>query len=376
MLPHDPELEEAEDTAAGDFLDYITPATISRMRFKTHHLWFEEVFSSLYSISHIHPEDMGFGLVGELGDLTKDILNPPNPQALKIHQDEGRLPKQNVNKGFDKDLAYKHLEPEKLNEFEKRVDEFVKSKEREMEEMQAKHAKMMSRINKGKVYLEAEERLRAAGTDSAKIDEIVRDVELKMGISLEERKDVVCVQEGPTMEDENDDKEMDGMHGNGQYDDVNGHGVDSAAGLLDEFTSTADLSPGNNDDESPDDQGLNLMDDIDMDVDMPIPAAESTASNAKLGDEWVVVENQPTTTAGLPQTSATAHASATDKSAVDESHVEPADDLLQPDSMFESADFDSFENMEGASYDADEPGDGLLDFSSGFGGAEPPAGDA
>jgi hypothetical protein len=397
MLPHDLELEEAEDTAAGDFLDYITPATISRMRFKTHHLWFEEVFSSLYSISHILPEDLGFGLVGELGDITKDILNTPSTHNLKANLEDTRNLKQTIPKPTDKELVYKPLEPEQMQSFEKRVAEFVERKQREMDEMRERHGKIMGRINKGKIYLDAEERLREAGTDMAKIDEIVREVELSMGISLEERKDVVCVQAGPTQEDEESDKQLNGtsINGNGQFDDVNSTGLaDSAAGLLDEFTSAADLPSGGQPSAAPSAtaEGLDLMDDMDMDVDIAIPQPDTDvdqpADAAKAEDEWVVVENQEQEQVEKPQPATTEPPAAEapapvdaekelnlGTATVDDTQVHNGEgtdavDLLQPESMFDGGDFDSFEGMEGANYDDDDTGDGLLDFDGGFGSVE------
>jgi Fungal domain of unknown function (DUF1750) len=417
MLTHDLELEEAEDTAAGDFLDYITPATISRMRFKTHHLWFEEVFSSLYSISHILPEDLGFGLVGELGDLTKDILNTPSTQNVKANVEDNRNLKQTIPKPSEKELVYKQLDPEQMKTFENRVAEFVERKQREMDDMRGQHAKIMGRINKGKIYLDAEERLREASTDTAKLDEIVREVELAMGISLEERKDVLCVQAGPTQEDEESEKQLNGngLNGNSQFDEINSNGlVDSAAGLLDEFTSTAELTGGDQPSRaaSTTGEGLDIMDDIDMDVDMTIPAPEAdieqpSTTAEKTEDEWVVVENQDQeqlpqqqqqqqvadkvqpTTGDKPAAEESASAIVAEKqpdlsttSAVDEQINDEvvvdedqdvdqdADDILQPESMFDGADFDSFAGMEGTNYDNDDTGDGLLDFDGGFGSVE------
>jgi SWI/SNF-RSC chromatin remodeling complexes subunit Ssr4-like protein len=401
MLTHDLELEEAEDTAAGDFLDYITPANISRMRFKTHHGWFEEVFSSLHSINHILPEELGFGLVGELGDLTKDILKPPSLDYVKIRMDESRS-----NKPIDKDVEYKHLDSEKMAEFEKRVSAFVEQKQQEMDQMKESHAKMMSKINKGKFYLDAEELLKNAGLDSEKVNGISLEVESKMGISLADRNDVVCIQPGPTHEEDGDDKNI---NGNGNFDDINANGlVDSAAGLLDEFTSGDQTSPA----EGVHHDGLDLMEDINMDVDIPIPPVDAVQAITapKTDDEWVVVENQaqqddisgsgvnlqqasgstdapaatlPTSTA-LPVTAnpppdAKPQVDTITETVADEAHEvhgsngetgTPADDMLQAGSMFEGADFDSFEHMGGTSFDADDAGDGLLDFGGGFGGEQ------
>jgi Fungal domain of unknown function (DUF1750) len=44
-------IEEEEGAALCDYLDNLTPAEISKMPYKQHHEWMEEIYSSVFSIS-------------------------------------------------------------------------------------------------------------------------------------------------------------------------------------------------------------------------------------------------------------------------------------------------------------------------------------
>jgi hypothetical protein len=279
---------------------------------------------------------------------------------------------------------YSKLEPGKLAEFERRVADFVDKKEKEMTEMKEQHSKIMGRINKGKIYLDAEERLREAGTDSQKMEEIVRELELDMGITLQERKEVVCVQKGG-LQDE-DEKQMNGSAAGSSgaaEDQFNDH---TAAGLLDEFTSTADFTNSEHVDKADPvqseavadavapDAALDLVDGMDLDIEgiefpSGSPAAETDAKVAE--DEWVhVPSKQPS-----PAAPAAAATEETEKSVLEQTsenngsnngQTVDTDDVLQPESMFDGADFGSFESLEGGgTFDAN---DDLLNFDGEFGG--------
>ncbi|KAF2664570.1 DUF1750-domain-containing protein [Microthyrium microscopicum] len=387
-LKHEADLELLEDTSAGDYLDHISPATISRDRFKRHHLWLEDVFSSLYTMNQVMPEDLGFGLVGELGELTKDLLESP---AKRIPEPA------EVNDGtyfqdphYNAPKIYKKLEPEQFAEFEKRVADFVESKNREMDEMREEHAKTMATINSGRFYLDVEDRLREAGTDSDKIDEIMREVEAKMGISVQDRQDIVCVQKG-ALEDE--ERPVNGTGAsNGQASASN----DVGASLLDEFTSTADFlgdeqSAGAEEGIATD--NLDLIDTMDIDIpDVPVIESESapvdTADAPKADGDWVVVENQaqttnpaaPTTTVAAPvSTETTKPATDTPEAAQANTEGDAGADTL-PESMFDGEEFSAFAdnldpNASLATFEgADGDGDGILDFDNAFGTNDTPAG--
>jgi hypothetical protein len=382
-LYHDTELELLEDTSSGDYLDNISPATISRDRFKRHHLWLEEVFSSLYSPGQILAEDLGFGLVGELGELTKGILG--KPERKNTTEQERKDPMAFYqDPQINASVVYKHLDSDKFAEFEKRVASFVDARNQEMDDMREKHAKIMSRVNKGKIYVDAEERLREAGLDSDKIEEIVREVELKMGISLQERHDVVCIQRGG-LEDEEKAVGVNGV--SPDKEQTNGHVAadDGTTGLLNEFTTsngngalaTAEQSapaPG---------AGLDLTDGMDLDV----PAAAittdaSTAVPASVPEQVKAVDTTPApifqaetlsqqtsvppASEPVVDTSLTTADLATDVAGISDT----PDDVMEgePESMFDEADFSAFDGIEG-DFAAGGDDDGLLDFGDGFGGA-------
>jgi len=241
---HPDELELMEDTSGGDYLDNITPAIISRDRFKRHHQWLEEVFSSLHNMNQILPEDLGFGLTGEMSELTKDILAEPARKTL--------TPQERVDPHYWQDpqintaKPYKHLTTEQYAEFERRFNAFTEKKTKEIEAMKVAHAKKIARLNKSRLYLDAEERLKEAGTDTAKLDAIAREVETALGISLLERSAVVCVQKGALEDEEREAKVVS-----------NGNGVPAQA------SSTANTA-GNGTDG--------------MDIDMPNSNAQATAN--------------------------------------------------------------------------------------------------
>jgi hypothetical protein len=376
VLYHD-ELELMEDTSGGDYLDNITPALVSKDRFKRHHQWFEEVFSSLHSTMHILPEDLGFGLVGELGELTKGILD--EPARRKLTQPERMDPGIWQDPPINTSSVYKPLDAEKLAEFEQRVAKFVESKNKEMDEMREKHAKTVARINKGRFYMDAEERLKEAGLDTEKMDAIVREVELKMGISLQERMDVVCVQKGAL---EDDEKHANGNGVNGAL--ANGDSIDDAAEeSLDEFATIADFSnsaaiarPAETDATALLATGGNLsldvMDRMDLDTAPAVVSATATTDARQLQLEG----RNPTVSAPtISGAEASASSEQLTMASLEAGDAEVPgtmvdDDDLQADSIFDTEDFSAFdgvgpeESMAGAFHGVDG---GLLDFEGGFG---------
>jgi Fungal domain of unknown function (DUF1750) len=138
------EIDDEEDTSRGDLFDQTTPREVSISRFKQNHEWMEEIFSSPYSISQIEPVDLGFGLRGELGNLTDGIFHAPTGIE---HVQNGYVSK---------------LDPVKTDDFRKRVSEHVADTIAEMEKMKARHAKRMVKVRKGALMTEAEKALRTA----------------------------------------------------------------------------------------------------------------------------------------------------------------------------------------------------------------------
>lgn len=391
-LFHDAELELLEDTSSGDYLDNISPATISRDRYKRHHLWLEEVFSSLYSPAQIAAEDLGFGLVGELGELTKGILNPPKRKDLQEQERKDPVAFYQ-DPQINESSVYKHLDTDQFAEFEKRVAAFVDGRNKEMDEMREKHAKVMSRVNKGKFYMDAEERLKEAGTDSEKIESIVREVELKMGISLSEHHDVICVQRGALEEEEKSVTPVPEvpLETNGNPLAANGASTSLSGENPGHITTAAQPAASTTSATAP--AGLASNDGMDLDAPVsssqnPVPVAAPAPTPQPQMNTAVtsppsapIPAHQP-----LPATNApTANVPATEQlkgptppneaplitddlsnEVGDLTGMQGHDELLQnePESMFDEADFTSFNGMDN---DFTATGDdGLLDLEAEF----------
>jgi hypothetical protein len=334
MQLHELEVEEAEDSLIADWLDNMTPTAISTERFKRNHMWLDEVLSSVYAVNNILPEDLGFGLAGELADLTKDFLSAQESTNQRRGKADALGP-------IDQNAVYYRLGPENLAELEQKVADYIDAKQENMDDMRNQYSKRMAHLNKGKFYLEADQRLRDAGNDKNAMDALLRDVEAQLGIRVQEGQDMVCVQQGML--------EQDG-------EDLNGHGQnglgDDAAGLQDEFTSagyskTAATAP-------PPTDSMHLMD---MDV------AHGGSVTSKGEDEWVVVDN------GDQQGSQSAVSGEADKQHAGDGgdaqqHGADAGDVMQ-ESMFEGADFDPFG---GISSGYEDGADTLLNFGGEFGG--------
>ncbi|KAK8242369.1 hypothetical protein IWZ00DRAFT_374234 [Phyllosticta capitalensis] len=349
-LPHhDSTIEDEENTAIGDLLDHLTPRDISTMRYTQHHEWMEEVFSSPYAAGTIKPLDLGLGLMGGLAHLTDGILNAPETQSIV----SGRS-------GSASAKEYEKLSVEKFQELEDRVNKFLEEEEAQLEKMKAEHAKKMAELTKSKTYVEAERKLRATAFDDAqnnrgfsgapppparedasgaKAGEIVQEVEKSLRVSIAPRKNVTCVDKGGLIEqsemavrngnDANaDDQFTANGEANGSLEDTPMDGEDTAAGLLDQYTSNSLVdTPGssslqvppapqpdaqaqasaasaaqhqaptvgqgqaidsNSQDAQSGDAGLDLMEGMDLDIDM---AALGDSSTEKPGDDWVMVDS-------------------------------------------------------------------------------------
>ena len=350
-----------EDTEFGDYFDTLTPAEISKMRYKQHHEWMEEIFSSVYSMSQIVPEDLGFGLTGSLKELTDDILTTPDPLAVVAPFDsakDGREDKGVAVRSQEGTNTYTKLSPEKLDEFERRIAQFVEKGKADIQAMKQQHAETVASFNKSKTYMKAERKLR--DVDGGDSDAIVHEVESNLHAKIAEQKTKVCIEEGglekedktrlppangtqQTQETASSSSNGGGFGGNGNGNG-NGNGMfetgdNSAANLLDEFgggsytnspaarISTPGISqphsgvptpgataggPDNsgfsmqqgadaaNEDQQQaagDDNGLDLLEGMDMDVDMTGLGenvggeGEHEGSETKPGaeDDWVMV---------------------------------------------------------------------------------------
>ncbi|KAF2711455.1 DUF1750-domain-containing protein [Pleomassaria siparia CBS 279.74] len=198
----DQSLEE-EENSTQDTFDFMTPREISLSRYKQHHEWMEEIFSSPYDMKKIQPIDLGLGLMGELSSLTVDILDAPGgdiPPSYSTYQVKN----------------YTKLDPEQLKIFEARVAEYTAKEKAELEKMRIAHTKRIADLKRSRTYIKAERRLRdlpriSNTTDSTRsdgvdgdltdpLDSVVRELENSLAIRFDSKKHVVCVDKGGFIE--------------------------------------------------------------------------------------------------------------------------------------------------------------------------------
>ena len=206
----DPSLDEEEDYAKGDYMDLITPREISSHRYKQHHEWMEEIFSSPFATGQIIPVALGLGRKGELESLTHGFFDAPT----------GGTPKADGN--AEPQVPY--LGPVRAEEFSKRAAEKIAGINVEMEKMKRLHEKRMAKLRQGSVVQAAEKRLRDAvfssplargnGTTGSmlapteadiaaatvrqqgRIVEISNEVEAALGRKVEVVQALKCIQKG------------------------------------------------------------------------------------------------------------------------------------------------------------------------------------
>ncbi|ORY13228.1 hypothetical protein BCR34DRAFT_535724 [Clohesyomyces aquaticus] len=232
---------EDEENAAQDSFDFLTPRQISSMRYKQHHEWMEEVFSSPYPTTRITPIDLGLGLMGELAPLTDGILDAPSALSAPVGSPAYAV------------KSYEGLDPEKLETFEKRVAEHMAKEEAVLEQMRAAHAKKMADLKRSRTYIRAERRLQAVNRDAAKgnsdtspddpVEGIVHELEKSLGVEFETKKQMICVDKGGFIEEQPRPRApAQNLNGNGtaQVNSLAGEGA--LNGLLDEAGMDADNS--------------------------------------------------------------------------------------------------------------------------------------
>lgn len=316
VLP-DTSLED-EENATQDAFDFLTPREISLSRYKQHHEWMEEIFSSPYAVGSIAPIDLGLGLMGELAPLTVGILDAPGADNPDTAKDGYKI----------KD--YYKLSPERLKDFEKRVAEYTKNEQAELDRIKADHARKMAQLKRTRTYIKAERRLRDLSrlpddqdTDAA--EGVVQDLEKSLDVTFGAKKPVVCVDKGGFIERQPSPPHK--AHANGNAPQPNNDSAsdfdNTAASLLDQY-GTASLAgtPGNmsmpsqshsamgtpglltnsqaqqqtfDQTPQPDSTGDDLLD-LDVDVDM----SGMTNADDKAGDDWVVDEQADAHTTNAP----------------------------------------------------------------------------
>ncbi|KAH8727974.1 hypothetical protein GQ44DRAFT_757870 [Phaeosphaeriaceae sp. PMI808] len=387
VAAQDTSLEE-EENATQDAFDFLTPREISLSRYKQHHEWMEEIFSSPYAVGKIAPIDLGLGLMGELAPLTAGIL-----EVSGANNSDG--PKEGT-----KIKDYYRLDPEQLKDFEKRVSEHATKEQAEIDKMKTDHARKMAQLKRTRTYIKAERRLRDLSRlvendieDADPVEDVVQDLEKSLGVSFDAKKLVVCVEKGGFIEAQQPSPPKAQVNGNGAQSNNgvsngtnNDGGVEadnSAAGLLDQYGSGSLIgtplgnislprlsqppsqsqsaigtpsAPSNLQQSSTfDQQGTNLdLDTGDDLLDLDVEMSGMTNAGEK-GDDWVVVDGEASSaqpSGNPPQPTTSVNPTTTETGAMPSSTVD-----AEAGSMFDTTDFGGFDNL-------DTAGDALAEYDN------------
>lgn len=389
---------EDEENATQDAFDFLTPREISLSRYKQHHEWMEEIFSSPYAVGNIAPIDLGLGLMGELAPLTAGILDVSGAENPDTAKDNYKI----------KD--YYRLNPEQLKDFEKRVAEYTKNEQAEIDKMKADHARKMAQLKRTRTYIKAERRLRDLSRSAANEDEgpdpsegVVQDLEQSLGVKFDAKKSVVCVEKGGFIEVQQPPPQKPQVNGNGAQSNSNGatnssnHDAvsdfdNTAASLLDQYgngslsgtpgnismprlsqppsqsqsaVGTPNLLSGNTAQQPPfDDQTPTLDTDAGNDLlDLDVEMSGMANPDDKVGDDWVVVDDAANTTQQQTGSSSNHQPPSTttnnnNNTSTDQSSLNQSTVDADAGSMFDSVpDFTNFDGIDSA-------GDALADFGN------------
>ena len=217
VVAQDTTYDEEEGTSGGDYMDFLTPRDISLHRYTQHHEWLEEILNSPYDTSQIIPGPLGLGRKGELESLTRDFFDAP----------VGATPKETFPKskgdspvGDSVTPRVGRLELGKAEDFTKRATEKLAEISAEMEKLRRQHAKRLAKLNKGRVFKEAEQKLRVSTLEMIngeiskgdavqhhRVDDLARGLEAHVGKSIASIKDVECIDKGG-LEEKSQPKEV------------------------------------------------------------------------------------------------------------------------------------------------------------------------
>ncbi|KAK2740309.1 hypothetical protein FQN57_006189 [Myotisia sp. PD_48] len=169
---------DEEEVSSGDILDTLTPRDISKMRYRNHHEWMEEIFASPYRIDQIIPVDLGLGRKGELEPLTKNFFYAPGgvTTSRKDSREGDEGPPAAVGK----------MDPEKSADFSKAVAQKLADMTAEMQNMRKVHARKLQKVNKLSMLRDAERKLRDAFVDPSDVGNDIWRVEGHMELNKEE----------------------------------------------------------------------------------------------------------------------------------------------------------------------------------------------
>ncbi|EFQ96824.1 hypothetical protein MGYG_08747 [Nannizzia gypsea CBS 118893] len=250
-----------EEVSTGDILDALTPRDISRMRYKNHHEWMEEVLASPYRMDQILPVDLGLGRKGELESLTKGYFYTPGALASQRKEGDGPPP------------ASGKMDPGKAEDFANSVAKRLAEMNAEMENMRKKHARKLEKTKKLSALREAELNLRDAVIDPSdtgdeiwrvegrlrpeqedgmspvdysdksrkKVDDILNGLQASWGRTVVPVSDINCLEKGglqervqpppPPPQPTISDADMINTVHYGQYDRATDGGVETAPGV-------------------------------------------------------------------------------------------------------------------------------------------------
>jgi hypothetical protein len=373
---------EEEENATQDAFDFLTPREISLSRYKQHHEWMEEIFSSPYAVGTIAPIDLGLGLMGELAPLTAGILDIPGAEIPEAGKDNYKI------------KNYYKLDADQLKDFEKRVSEYTTNEQAEIDKMKADHARKMAQLKRTRTYIKAERRLRDLSRstesdveDTSPVEDVVQDLEKSLGVTFEAKKAVVCVDKGGFIEAQQPSPPKAQVNGNGAQQSANGPSSsmnhqgtldeNSAASLLDQYgnaslsgTPIGNISlpplsqppsqsqsamgtpsaPHGNMNQAPtfdqQDTDLDVGEGLlDLDVEM-----SGMAGGEDSGEGYVMVDAQSGNAQQAGGSLQQQNTSSNNQSAGNAGNIE-----ADAGSMFDTADFGSFDNLDSA-------GDALADY--------------
>ncbi|KAK6355067.1 hypothetical protein TWF696_004192 [Orbilia brochopaga] len=129
--------EDEEDTSRGDLFDHIPARDISTHRYKQHHEWFEEVFTSPYGSSDIKPGSIG---LEQLGDWVKPLIDG------LIDKEGNPTPGKSYN--------------EALRQIGERARAETAKIQSQIEEMDREHRRHLDEFRAGRLLLDADRELR------------------------------------------------------------------------------------------------------------------------------------------------------------------------------------------------------------------------
>ena len=211
----------ADEENPQDSLDYLSPQRISLTRFTQHTDWMDEVTSSPNPMNRILPVQLWFGLGGDLSELTNGLFDQPSAEQLV----EG-------GHGHDEPAD---IEPEKIEELEKRINTFQDEGRKEIEAMKTQHSRTLKELSDRKSLAQFEIRLNLKGLDDGSYDpaaaepveDIVREAEAMTGAKLHVKEEVSRIQAGGLLQ--------------GGEEQMSGNGNMNGQGDGDQFSDFANL---------------------------------------------------------------------------------------------------------------------------------------